>query len=166
MSYLEQMILGACYGEENIHRLSFLEHSDFTVKIYGKLFHEIKKHGTMIDAVLNNHNLKDAMIAYSTLMGTLHPERLGLRLMEARFKTLLGVLLLKLSEDSNNALEVAILDEAITKIKTADIFDLSDYLLEYLGHQASPNTTNRINAFLRYRNERIATAKKVIDEFR
>jgi len=165
MKYLEQLILGACYGEVNFKKVSFLEPSDFSNKRRCELFRAIMENrGDMIEAIRNNHHLKNDMVGYSNLLGYTHPERLGLNLLEHRFKALLSTLLGKLSVSTKNSLEAAILNESLMRIPEVDIFDLSDYILEYLSHHASDNTTNRINAFLKYRDMRILKAKEVIDK--
>jgi hypothetical protein len=166
MKHLEQLILGACYGEDNLSRVSFLVPTDFADYTHQILFQAIQKHGGMIEAIQNNHQYKNEMIGYSNLMGTAYPERLGLKLLEMRFKGLLTVLLTKLSLETKNALETNILNEAIMQIPTADIFDLSDYLIEYLGHHASDYTKNRISSFLVYRDKRIVEVKLITDELR
>ena len=165
MKYLEKLILGACYGEMNIKLVSFLEPKDFAHEIHQELFRAIKENGDMIEAIRNNYHLKDEMIGYSNLLGYTHPDRLGLRLLEYRFKTLLSTLLGKLSVGTKNTLEAAILNESLMRIPEVDIFDLSDNLVEYLGSHASDNTISRIRSFIDYRNRRVEQAKKIINEF-
>jgi len=164
MKELEQLLLGACYGEDNFNKVSFLESSDFTNKSRCDLFQAIKENrGDMIEAIRNNHHLKNDMIGYSNLLGYTHPERLGLKLLEYRFKTLLSTLLVNLSNSTKNDLECKLLHELILSIPRVDIFDISDSILEYLGHQASDYTNGRVNSFLKYRDLRIKKAREVIN---
>ncbi len=67
MKHLEQMILGACYGEGQVKRVLFLEPGDFTIKAHAELFREIKEWGCLIEAIKKNPSMKNNMIGYSIL---------------------------------------------------------------------------------------------------
>ena len=166
MKYLEKLILGSCYGEENTKRVSFLEPIDFTSTTNQQLFSAIKTHGGMIEAIRNRPDLKNYMVAYSTLLGINNPERLALQLLEITYQRCFAYLLRNLSHNTTNRLEASMLKEAEEKVFKLDIFDLSDSMVEYLGSQASEYTKERIHKFNNYRDERAKKAKQIINEHR
>ena len=175
MKELEKIIIGSCFGEDQFKKVSFLEPEDFNnypakpYKEYFKLLKEVDANELCLVEALskcNNKNLKLMMFEYSTSLGANNPDRYAVKLLEIRFKTLLASLLSHLSIHTNKDAERDLLNEASLLIIDSDVFDLSDYLIEYLGAHASNYTKSRINDFLGYRNRRLETVKKVINEFK
>ena len=173
MRELEEMIIGSCFGEDQYYKVSFLEPEDFTdypnhpYREYFTLLKKVKADRMCLIQALSvckNENMKMMMGRYVTAMGVNCIDRYALKLLEIRFKTLLASLLSDLYMHSKKDVERDLLNEASLQIIDTDIFDLSDYLLEYFGAHASEYTKRRINSFLTYRNKRIDTAKQIIDE--
>ena len=175
MKELEQIIISTCFGEDQYKKVSFLEPEDFTnypskpYKEYFKLLKEVDANELCLVEALSkckNNNLKLMMFQYSTSLGANNIDRYAVKLLEIRFKTLLASLVNHLAIHTNKDAERDLLNEASLLIIDSDVFDLSDYLLEYLGAHASNYTKGRINDFLSYRNRRLETVKKVINEFK
>lgn len=172
MRELEQIIIGCCFGEDQYRKLSFLEAEDFTNypgKPYREFFRLIKKTGSTTNVFLEalakckNIEVRRLLGEEANVLGYNAPDRYGLKLLEVRFQTLLADLLVKISSTTKNVLERDLLNKLLLSIPNVDIFDLSDSIIDYLGHQMSPYTKNRIESFILYRNNRIQKAKEVIN---
>ena len=177
MKELEQMIIGSCFGEDQYKKVSFLEPEDFTnypnkpYKEYFKLLKKTNAESNHLIECLSNCNDKNVYILLcqqTNLLGANNVDRLAMKLLEIRFKTLLMDLLTNLSFDTQKTVERELLNEAcLTLVKyDTDVFDLSDNIIEYIGVHISPHTEKRVNSFLAYRNKRVETAKKIINELR
>lgn len=175
MKELEQIIIGGCFGEDQYRKVSFLEPDDFTnypQKPYKEYFKLLKKSKANQDCLIESLKLCEDKSIYmllcqqTNLLGANCIERYGLKLLETRFKALFINLLVKLSNESKNAVEVELLNESNMMVIRSDIFELTDYILEYLGAHASDYTKNRIKSFLSYRDKRVEQAKQIINEFR
>lgn len=173
MKELQEIIIGTCFGEDQYKKVSFLEPEDFDnfpSKPYRDYFKLLKDTGAdelcLVNAlsICKDKNLKLMLGQYVSSLGVNCIDRYAVKLLEIRFQTLLASLLYDLSIQTKKDAERDLLNEASLLIVSSDIFDLSDYLIEYLGAHASDYTKRRINNFLDYRNKRIATAKKVINE--
>lgn len=167
MKEVEKMIIDSCYGEEQYKKVSFLEPNDFADRNYRKYFHLMKESkGDIVKLMASIHNQKQILsivFQLCSVSGVNNVQKFALLLLEIRFKYLLAILLTELSVKTQNHLEASLLNNLTLSISSVDIFDLSDSLLEYLGHQASNYTKSRINSFLQYRDERIRKAKEVIN---
>jgi hypothetical protein len=167
MNYNEKMLIASVYSEDTYKEVSFLEPKDFTNLSYTFFWELLQKHEGDVIKALNsldikaNKQLSKEIFTYSNLLGCNNYIRIALMLVENRFKSLLSVLLSDLSINSKNALEVNLLNECISAITKHDIFQLSDGLLEYLGHQASDHTKKRITDYLQYMDKRIEEIKEV-----
>jgi len=175
MKELEALIIGSCFGEDKYKMVSFLEPYDFTNypgKPYRYFFEILKKANAeslcLVECIskTKHEGLRDLLVSQIHSLGANHPDMLGLKLLEGRFKTLLSSLLIQLSINSKKTVETELLNEATMLVIRKDVFELSDHLLEYLGVHASQTTVSRIVAFLDYRNKRVANAKKVINGIR
>ena len=173
MKELEQIIIGSIFGEDQYRKVSFLEPDDFSnypskpYREYFKLIKEVDADEECLVEALSkckDMNLKLMMFTYSTSLGANNPERYAVKLVEIRFKRVFALLVHNLSLSTKKDSERALLNEASLMVNDADVFELSDYLLEYLGHHATDYTIGRINSFLSYRNKRLDTVKKVINE--
>ena len=173
MKELEQMIIGSCFGEDQYRQISFLEANDFTnypekpFREFWKLLEINKAYDLTLMKVLSkcqDQHLKNLLMLNCDVVAAANLHRYALCLLETRFKALLITLLVNLSNDSKNALEVELLSHCQVAVIKEDLFDLSDNLIEYLGSQASEGTKRRINDFLKYRDRRVNEAKKVINE--
>jgi hypothetical protein len=172
MKELERIIIGCCFGEDQYKKVSFLEANDFTNypgKPYREYFKLMEETGAKSDVFLKalssckNKELRSLLGEQAHVLGVCHPERYGLSLLTARFKTLFANLLVQLSNSTKNTVERELLNKAILSIDDVDVIDLSDGIMEYLGVQGSGNTKRRVTSFLEYRDKRINKAKKVID---
>jgi len=173
MKELERILIGCCFGEDQYKKVSFLEAEDFTNypgKPYREYFKLIKKtrstSNVFLEALVKceDKELRSLLAEEANVLGVNAPDRYALKLLEIRFQTLFADLLVKLSNSTKNGVERELLNEVIMSLPDVDIFDLSDSLIEYLGLQASDHTKSRINKYLDYRNKRIQTAKKIINE--
>ncbi|MFY0655054.1 MAG: hypothetical protein JXQ96_23700 [Cyclobacteriaceae bacterium] len=168
MKELQGLILGSIVSENKYKEVSFLESNDFNNyegKPYKKYFEIIEGSNNKPDVYYslikeckkqNIEVIEEVLVlsAYHNLFNY------SIELIEMRFKSTLSSLLVNLSLGSKNVLESNLLDEANLLILKEDIFILGDNLLEYLGHQASNNTTRRINDYLTWRNKRIENVKR------
>jgi hypothetical protein len=170
MKELQGMIIGSIVGENQYKKVSFLEAEDFTNypdKPYRDYYKLIQKSECKPDVFLSllqqcknrNIQLMDEVLVLSAYHN-LH--KYALYLLEIRFKSTLSSLLVNLSLDSKNVLESSLLDEINSGIIKEDIFVVGDNILDYLGRQASSNTTNRINSYISWRNKRIKLTKTII----
>ena len=173
MKELEQIIIGSCFGEDQYKKVSFLEPEDFTnypnkpFREYFKLLKKTKAESNYLVeclSVCNDKNVYLILCQQNNLLGANNIDRFAIKLLEVRFKTLLIDLLTKLSYNSKNALEAELLNASLMSIPRVDIFDLSDNIIEYLGVHIAANTRNRIESFIKYRNDRVQKAKEVINE--
>ena len=177
MKELEQLIIGSCFGEDQYRKVSFLEPEDFTNypdKPYREYFKVLKKANAdsqcLAECIVKakDKRLRELLVSEIHSLGANTPDRLGLKLLEVRFKILFADLLNGLAIHSKKNAERELLGEALMTLvkEDTDIFDISDHILEYLGVHASDFTQSRINSFLSYRDKRVHNAKKVINELR
>lgn len=175
MRELEERIISSVFGEDQYRKVSFLEPEDFTnypgypYKEFFKLIKQTKgESGTLIECLINckSRELKSILQDQSNLLGYNYPENNALKLLEIRFKGLFINLLVKLSNESKNTVEKELLNESNLMVIRADIFDLSDHILEYIGVHASDFTKDRIGSFLSYRDKRVNEAKQVINKIK
>jgi len=174
MKELEGMVLGSIVSENQFNKVSFLEAEDFNNypdKPYRNYFKLVKESGGKPDALVSLIKIcKEKGIKFmddlSYLSAYHNLSRYALFMLETRFKNTLSSLLVDLSLSTNNALESDILNEVNSSIIKEDIFVLGDNILDYLGHQGSDITVSRIKSYLDWRNNRIETTKKIINEFK
>lgn len=175
MKELEKQILACCLHEDKYKEVSFLEAKDFTdypdapcKSAWAIIAKNKGKDIYTLDAMKEvPENVKYWMYSLEfSVVGYMKHRNFSLYLLETRFKRLLADLLSQLSVNTKNALERELLNESLLAVTRQDIFDLSDNLLEYLGHHASDNTKGRISAFLNYRDKRANEAKSVFNEHR
>lgn len=175
MKELEGIIIGSCFGEDQYKKVSFLEPEDFTnypykpFREYFKLLKKTKAESNYLVeclSVCNDKNIYLLLCQQNNLLGANNIDRFAIKLLEVRFKTLLMGLLTNLSFSSQKTVERELLNEACLTLGSVetDVFDLSDNIIEYIGVHISPHTENRVKSFLSYRNKRMETAKKVINE--
>ena len=163
------MIIGSCIGEDQYYKISFLEPDDFQDKECREFFRLIVSCQAKENILLNllakeeNLGLRTALSSKVYMVACVRLESFALKVLERRFASTLNKLGVLLSGESKNPLEVELLTELSGVTHTADIFDLSEGILDYLGSQASDFTTMKINAYLRWMNGRIAETKKVIN---
>lgn len=169
MSQLEKTLIASIFSEETYSKVSFLEAKDFTDKTYQFFWDLISRYDGDVIKAMGNLELTDKkelskqVFTYSTLLGSNNIERVALNMIELRFKRLLNALLTDLSRKTKNRLEADLLNECVLAIPDNDIFELSEGVLEYLGHQSSDHTKERLNSYLKYVDERCETVKKVIN---
>ena len=159
MKHLEQMIIGSAIGEGQYSKIEFLEAEDF---VYYREYWRLAKHhkGDLIKMVQNYpDDARDNIVNICNLAGSTDIYMNAVLLTELRFKRLLDTLLYNLSKTTLNALESNLLIEAKELIPSEDIFDLSDILIKYIGHQITPPTKKRIEDFLKYRDGRVKIIK-------
>jgi len=170
MKELQGLILGSIVSENKYKEVSFLEANDFNNyegKPYKKYFEIIEGSKNKPDVYYSlikgckkqNIELIEEVLVLSAYHNLFN---YSIELIENRFKSVLSILLVNLSLSTKNVLESELLNESNNLIVKEDIFILGDNLLEYLGHQASDNTTNRIQSYLDWRNKRIESTKQVI----
>jgi hypothetical protein len=170
MKELQGLILGSIVSENQYNKVSFLEANDFNnyeSKPYKKYFEIIEGTENKPDVYYNliktckklNIEVIDEVLILSAYHNLLN---YSIELLETRFKSTLSSLLVNLSLNTKNVLESDILNESNSLIISEDIFILGDNILEYIGHQASDNTTKRINDYLSWRDKRIEKVKEVL----
>ena len=172
MKELQGMIIGSIVGENQYKKVSFLEAEDFNnypdkpYRDYYKLIHKSECKPDVFLSLLQQCKNRDIQLMNEVLVLSAYHNLRGyaLWLVESRFKNVLSTLLVKLSLSSKNVLESNLLNELNSSIIDEDIFVLGDSVLEYLGHQASNNTTNRINSYISWRNKRIEITKQNINK--
>ena len=171
MKELQGMIIGSIVGENQYNKVSFLEAEDFNnfsgkpYREYYKLIEQSKRKPDVFLSLVQECKNRDVQLMDEVLVLSAYHNlhNYALWLLESRFKSTLSVLLVNLSLCTKNALESNLLNELNSSILIEDIFVIGDNLLDYLGHQASDNTKQRINSYLSWRNKRIEKTKKVIN---
>lgn len=168
MKELQGLIIGSVVSENKYKEVSFLEPEDFTnypqkpYRDYYKLIQESNRKPDVFLSLVQTCKNRDVQLMDEVLVLSAYHNlfKYALHLLEQRFKNTLSSLLVNLSLNTNNTLESNLLDEQNLLILNEDIFVIGDNLLEYLGHQASNNTTKRISDYLKWRNKRIENVKR------
>lgn len=174
MEYLQLRLIGSVLAEGQYNRVRFLEPGDFTNfkgKPFRKLWQLIQKidstQTTMLKCVMETEDkeLLSLMAIGGDLSAYYCLEQYALKLLEYRFKALFGKLLLDMTSKSNDAAEIKVMDDYLVAlmVRKDDIFLLTDSFLDFIGPWASKESISRVKRFLTYRNDRIASAKKIIN---
>ncbi len=167
---LEREIISTCYSEEMYNECKFLEPKDFQNKNLRTLWEMLQHEKGDIVKVFNSIDSKTRTSVISEIqaasMGSSHTRvaQMALCLVEKRFKALFKRTLSELLGKVSNTSEKSLIMDCFKSVEKEDVFILSDHVLDYIGQHASTYTTERINAFLDYRNKRIDTIRQITNQ--
>lgn len=152
---LETKIIAGVVGEGQYNRVSFLEPGDF--ETYGKVWEIVARVNGDYALILKGGHFEIAgMGVLATYTGL---ERLGLLLLEYRYRKLLDRLTQKLLEASTDELEVGILLRFHEESQSLDILEVIDDAPDYLENQISPKALSRFQDLRNYVNNRAKTIR-------
>lgn len=169
MKELQKMIIATAINEHQYQRVIFLEPLDFQnfpehdfrgwysiiSSNKGDVFNIYKQ-------FLTNDSTRWVGSYPMNAIAFVNLEKFAIYLVENRFKIVFGNLLNDLVMKSNSDIEMSMIQEFQIEITRIDVFTLADSFLEYLGHHSSDYTKSRIEAYLKWRDNRVNQIKQSI----
>lgn len=165
MKELERQLMVIAINEGQYKRISFLDADDFTDSYSKGLYMTIEQRSgdvmsTYLHLTLNR--LESFLWLQSQIINPVtfyNLERVGMMIMENRFKLVFAKLLDKLVIATNSDIERSLIKEYQLELGQ-DVFVLGDSFLEYLGHHASSYTKSRVQDYLNWRDGRVQQIKQ------
>jgi hypothetical protein len=126
---IQQSIIGACVGENQFNRVKWLLTNDFD-PMYREVWKSILSSSGGLELAYKDKLIyKCVCISDYTFI-----DRLGLILLEHRFKQYAQEILNEMILKCNDVVTVLILQKAMEESEKIDILELIDYLPEYIGN--------------------------------
>ena len=161
------MIIATIINDQQYQRVSFLESADFDNYAdyrFREYYQVVKENNGDAIKLYEHFFLKLSLEWLSNEvfypLAHFNLENLAIYLVEQRFKKVFSRLLNDLVAVSSSDIEIRMIEEFQLEINREDIFILGDSFLEYLGHHASDHTKNRMEAYLKWRDNRAMEIKK------
>lgn len=125
---IQTEIIGSVVGEAQFQKVKWLVVSDFDKK-YQKTWSLILQHKGDCKLAFKNQQIYHASLVVSYSF----PERLGLILLEYRFRQYVEIVLMDMITQCDDVAVTIVLEKALIDSKGLDVFDLANTLPEYIG---------------------------------